>query len=148
MRRYTFHFVCALLTLGLIAQMFLGSPQVKAQNEQKIGLNATAFVWNKQHNKALPLTMRSPQTIVINKNGFLPNQLKFKQGETISLVIHNQDEKSHNFVLTDYHVFSRDLRKGETTTIKFTAVKKGNFIFFSDTSGFPETGYRGVFEVE
>jgi uncharacterized cupredoxin-like copper-binding protein len=148
MRRYTFHFVCALLTLGLIAQSFLASPQAKAQNEQKIGLNAADFIWNKQHDKVLTLTVRSPQTIVINKNGFLPNQLKFKQGKTVSLVIHNQDEKSHNFVLADYHVFSRDLRKGETTTIEFTAVKKGKFIFFSDTPGFPETGYRGVFTIE
>ncbi|GEN33388.1 SpoIID/LytB domain-containing protein [Aneurinibacillus danicus] len=37
MRRYTFHLICALLLLGLAAQIFLASPEARAQTEQKIG---------------------------------------------------------------------------------------------------------------
>jgi peptidoglycan hydrolase-like amidase len=37
MRRYTFHLVCVLLFLGLAIQIFMASPEAKAQTEQKIG---------------------------------------------------------------------------------------------------------------
>ncbi|WP_047150441.1 SpoIID/LytB domain-containing protein [Aneurinibacillus tyrosinisolvens] len=40
MRRYMFHIVCALLALGIITQIFIGSPEAKAQqrqNEFKVG---------------------------------------------------------------------------------------------------------------
>jgi plastocyanin domain-containing protein len=111
-------------------------------------LNIVAFFWNKQHDRILAIKAQGPQTIIINKHGFVPNRLVYKQGDVVSLIIHNQDDKTHNFVLADYYVFSPDLHKGETTRIQFTAVKKGNFSFVSDTPGYPELGYKGLLKVK
>jgi uncharacterized cupredoxin-like copper-binding protein len=111
-------------------------------------LNAAVFLWNKQHDRVLTIKARGPQTIMITKNGFVPNRLIYKKGETISLVIHNQDNKEHNFALADYHVFSPNLNAGETIHIKFRAVKIGNFPFVSDTPGVPELGFKGTIVVQ
>ncbi|WP_052947341.1 cupredoxin domain-containing protein [Aneurinibacillus tyrosinisolvens] len=108
-------------------------------------LNIGMFVWN--HEKTSQIQARASQTIMITSHGFTPNRLTYKQGDVISLAIHNTDDKQHNFVLGDYFIFSRNLTKGEMTTIQFTAHKKGSFTFFSDSPGHPEIGYKGEIEI-
>lgn len=113
-----------------------------------LAVNIAVFAWNQQHDRVFTLNTRLSQTIMITKDGFVPNKLTCKQGDTVSLVIRNTDGKSHNFTLPDYHIFSRDLQKDEVSTIEFKAIKQGTFAFMSDTPGYPENGFNGTLEVK
>ena len=110
-------------------------------------VNIAVFVWNQRHDRVFTLTTRMSHTIMITKGGFVPNKLTCKQGDTVSLVVRNTDNKVHNFTIPDYHIFSRDLQKDEFSTIEFKAIKKGSFSFVSDTPGYPENGFNGTLEV-
>lgn len=113
-----------------------------------LAINVAVFTWNQQHGRVFTLTTQMSQTIMITKTGFSPKHLTCKQGDTVSLVIRNTDNQTHNFTLADYHIFSRDLKKDEMSTIEFQAVKKGTFTFISDTPGHPEVGFDGTLEVK
>lgn len=87
-------------------------------------------------------------TIEISKNGFQPANLDYQEGDEISLYVVNKDNHVHNFIIPDYRIFSANLNPGETTTISFQAVKKGQFGYFSDAPGFLEPGYHGEMQVK
>ncbi|AMA71913.1 Cupredoxin-like domain-containing protein [Aneurinibacillus thermoaerophilus] len=152
MHRYMFHMICTLLTLTFIIHAFLSIPNVKTQSRSIIEqmltpANLPATTGHKKHPDG-KINPRGTQTIIISKNGFVPNRIVCKQGDTVSFIIYNLDDKTHNIVLANYHIFSPDLRKGETAKIEFTAVKKGTFAFISNVPGYPEIGYRGILEVK
>ncbi|WP_051331090.1 cupredoxin domain-containing protein [Aneurinibacillus terranovensis] len=104
-------------------------------------LNAAYYVYN--HHGSSHVEARSPQKIMITNQGFLPNRLTYKVGDTISISIHNIDIKTHNFVLKDFYIFTPDLTRGGMSTVTFQATKKGHFPFISDANGIPEPGYKG-----
>ncbi|WCK53972.1 cupredoxin domain-containing protein [Aneurinibacillus sp. Ricciae_BoGa-3] len=106
-------------------------------------LNAAFFVYSREHAQRVQTHASTPQAIAITAAGFSPNKLVYRQGGTVSLSVHNIDSKTHNFIIRDYYIFSRDLKPGEVTTMEFKAVKKGTFPIISDTPGFPEPGYKG-----
>jgi plastocyanin len=86
--------------------------------------------------------------IEIHKDGFKPAQLNYKEGEEISLYVINKDNVVHNFIVPEFRIFSANLEPGETTTLSFQAIKKGEFGYFSDAPGFPEPDYIGEMRVE
>lgn len=110
-------------------------------------LNVTVFVW-KGYSSDRTHQIRAIQTITITSSGFSPNYLSFSDGDTVNLVVQNQDTKKHNFVLKDLFIFTHNLNPGESTTLKFKAYKRGTFTFVSDTPGTPEPGYKGTFVVK
>jgi cytochrome c oxidase subunit 2 len=59
---------------------------------------------------------------------FEPSTLNVNQGDKVILHVTSIDVE-HGIVLNDFGV-SEDLTPGETTTIEFTADKKGEFLFF------------------
>lgn len=87
-------------------------------------------------------------TIRITQSQFVPAEIRVKQGDQVSLLVKNEAKQTHNFIIPEYHIFSANLKPGETTTIQFEAVNGGKFPYFSDTPGFHEPGYHGEFEVE
>ena len=109
-------------------------------------LNVTVFVL-KGYSSDRTRNVQGTQIISITASGFSPNQIVARKGDTVNLVIHNLDDKKHNFVLKDLFIFTHNLNPGETTTLKFTAYKRGTFPIVSDTPGKPEKGYRGTFVV-
>jgi uncharacterized cupredoxin-like copper-binding protein len=105
-----------------------------------------SWIWDQNDGLTLPTLGRI--TIEIDSNGFKPMKLNYKEGEEISLYVINQSDHVHNLIIPDYHIFSANLKPGETTTISFQAVKKGQFGYFSDAPGFPEPGFHGEIIVE
>lgn len=110
-------------------------------------LNVTVFVL-KGYSSDRTRNVQGTQIISITASGFSPNQIIASKGDTVNLVVHNLDNKKHNFVLKDLFIFTHNLNPGETTTLKFAAYKRGNFQFVSDTPGKPEKGYLGAFIVK
>jgi hypothetical protein len=106
-------------------------------------LNAVFFIYSREHVKRVQTDANTPHAIMITAAGFSPNKMVYQQGDTISLSVHNIDSKTHNFIIRDYFIFSRDLKPGEFTTVQFKAVKKGTFLIISDSTGMPEPGYKG-----
>lgn len=104
-------------------------------------LNVAFYLYNKDSTQHVDTS--SPKTIAISEHGFVPNELIFNKGDTISLVIRNMDRKTHNFVLPDFHIATRNLGAGDISTIQFKATKIGTFPFLSDTPGMPEPAYKG-----
>jgi plastocyanin len=88
------------------------------------------------------------QTITISNSGFLPSQLICHQGDLVSLMVVNTDTRPHNLVIEELQVSSTNLKPSQSTTLQFTAAKKGRYTFISSAPGYPESGYRGVLIVE
>jgi uncharacterized cupredoxin-like copper-binding protein len=104
------------------------------------------WVWNQGHELSVPTIGRV--TIAIESEGFNPAKLKYTEGEEVSLFVINKAEHVHNLIIPDFHIFSANLKPGESTTISFQAVKKGRFGYFSDAPGFPEPGFHGEIVVK
>ncbi|MFT9849070.1 cupredoxin domain-containing protein [Aneurinibacillus sp. REN35] len=111
-------------------------------------LNVAVFLFNQRHDLARTTKAGNVQTVIINHHGFIPQHITCKHGEILSLVVRNEDGAAHNFVLEAYRIFSSDLRKGESTHIRFVPHRKGTFRFISDTPGVPEPAYEGVLYVQ
>jgi plastocyanin len=99
-------------------------------------------------NRSSTTTGQKFQTVTITNAGFLPNQLKYHEGETISWMVVNTDSRPHNLVIEELLVFSANLKPNESTALQFKAAKKGRFAYVSNSPGSPETGYRGLLIVE
>ncbi|MFD2370466.1 cupredoxin domain-containing protein [Brevibacillus sp. GCM10020057] len=88
------------------------------------------------------------QTITISSAGFLPNRISVREGEVVSLMIVNTDTRPHNLSIRDLNVSSSELKPTQSTMLQFSAEKKGQFTFVSDSPGYPETGYLGLLVIE
>ncbi|HBI04444.1 MAG TPA: hypothetical protein DDY49_10510 [Paenibacillaceae bacterium] len=110
-------------------------------------LNVTVFVL-KGYSSDRTQNVQGTTIVTINNNGFTPNTISVNKDDEVNLMIHNIDNKKHNFVLRDLFIFTHNLNPGETTTVKFKAYKQGTFTFVSDTPGTPEQGYKGTFIVK
>lgn len=111
-------------------------------------LNVSVFVYKGYGSDRTHPNIRGTEIISITPSGFSPNRIVVSKGDTVSLMVHNLDNKKHNFVLKDLYIFTHNLNPDETTSLKFKAYKKGTFPFVSDTPGKPEKGYAGVFVVK
>jgi plastocyanin len=87
------------------------------------------------------------KVIMITPMGFVPHSFHVNKGDHVQLVIRNTDRRKHNFKSTQLKLTSRDLQKGEMTSLEFRALQKGSFRFFSDSPGYPETGFSGTIYV-
>ena len=87
------------------------------------------------------------KVIMITPMGFVPHSIIIHKGDHVQLVIRNTDGRKHNFKSPQLKLSSRDLRKGEMTSLEFTASQKGVFRYFSDSPGYPEAGYSGTIHV-
>ncbi|HVN05121.1 MAG TPA: cupredoxin domain-containing protein [Bryobacteraceae bacterium] len=61
------------------------------------------------------------------KYEFDPSQIKVKQGDHVRLIITATD-RDHGIKIAAFHI-EQELKKGEPTTIEFTADKTGTFPF-------------------
>jgi len=71
---------------------------------------------------------------------FIPDTIQVKQGDNVELQIHSVDV-THGFSIAEYDI-KADIKPNETTTVKFTADKKGTFSFFC--SVFCGEGHRDM----
>ena len=79
--------------------------------------------------------------------GFDPNVINVKQGEKVRLIITALD-RDHGFKLAAYDI-NQILKKGDATTIEFTADKAGTFTFrCSEYCGLGHLRMKGKLVVE
>ena len=78
---------------------------------------------------------------------FEPSTIMVKEGDTVRLNIKNEDV-AHGFAIFEFNVNER-LPPGKTTTIEFTADKKGEYTFFCSVQcGKGHGGMKGKLIVE
>jgi uncharacterized cupredoxin-like copper-binding protein len=103
--------------------------------------------------------------------GYAPASITVSAGQPVVLTIHNSGEVEHDFVIEDIDVTDvvedghgsaehdmhdmegeYDLhvstQKGETSTLKFTALKPGTYQIFCSVAGHLELGMAGTLIVE
>lgn len=81
------------------------------------------------------------------KYEFSPNPIHVRKGEHVKLVITATD-RDHGIKLEAFHI-EQKLKKGEPTTIEFTADKAGTFPFkCSVVCGFGHRGMKGTLIVD
>ncbi|HLY59181.1 MAG TPA: cupredoxin domain-containing protein [Terriglobia bacterium] len=86
-------------------------------------------------------------TVVARKFEFNPNVITVKQGDRVRLVITASD-RDHGFKLEAFKV-DQELKKGQPTSIEFTADKAGSFPFqCSDFCGLGHGKMKGKLVVE
>ena len=80
--------------------------------------------------------------VTATKYEFTPSSIHVKKGEHVRLLIAATDH-DHGFKLAAFNI-NQDLKKGQSTTIEFTAVKTGTFPFAcSHVCGFGHRGMKG-----
>ena len=85
--------------------------------------------------------------MIARKWDFEPATIRVKEGDRVKLNIKNIDV-AHGFAILDFGVNER-LAPGKTTTVEFTADKKGEYMFFCSVQcGIGHTGMRGKLIVE
>lgn len=88
------------------------------------------------------------QTVTISSAGFLPNRLAIREGDLVSLMIVNTDTRPHNLAIRELNLVSTELKPTQSTMLQFSADRKGQFSFVSDSPGYPETGFQGTLVIE
>jgi uncharacterized cupredoxin-like copper-binding protein len=110
-------------------------------------------------------------TIESTEFGYAPASITVSAGQPVVLTIHNNGEVEHDFVIEDINVTDvvedghgsaehdmhdmegdYDLhvstQKGQTSTLKFTALKPGTYQIFCSVAGHLELGMVGTLIVE
>ena len=85
--------------------------------------------------------------ITIHDQGISPATFSAKQGELVQIDVVNQGTRTHNLVIPAFYIFTRNLNPGEDVQASFRPDKTGQFPYYSDTGGKPETGIRGTMTV-
>lgn len=78
---------------------------------------------------------------------FKPDKITVKEGDTVKIVLKSVD-KIHNLYLDEFNVKSSDAKTGETTTVEFTAGKKGTYEFYCAIGQHRAMGMKGTLIVE
>lgn len=73
----------------------------------------------------------SVQTFNIEAGSFFfkPNVINVKKGDTVKIVLTNNESMQHNFTLDEFNVKTKSISNG-TDTVEFTADKVGTFQFY------------------
>jgi plastocyanin len=84
----------------------------------------------------------------VTDRGFEPKILRTTIGGTIKVHLRNTGSQVHNFVLPQFGIVAGNTMPGGDNYIEFTASQKGEWSFYSDTTGQPESGLNGTLKVE
>ncbi|OGG22115.1 hypothetical protein A3D03_02005 [Candidatus Gottesmanbacteria bacterium RIFCSPHIGHO2_02_FULL_40_13] len=78
---------------------------------------------------------------------FKPDKITVKEGDRIKILLKSVD-KVHNLYLDEFKVKSSDVKTGETTSIEFTAGKKGSYEYYCAIGQHRQMGMVGTLIVE
>lgn len=85
---------------------------------------------------------------VIGKNfSFSPTEIKVKKGDTVRIVLDNQDG-THDWVLDEFNVHTPRIQTGQTAEVTFVADKTGTFEYYCSVGNHRAMGMKGNFVVE
>lgn len=92
------------------------------------------------------LTSAAPVVLTANDFVFQPNTLSAKVGTRVRLQIRNVSSGTHNFTLPAFGV-DASLPAGRTTTVTFTASRRGMYYFWCALPGHAQAGMVGTLTV-
>lgn len=78
---------------------------------------------------------------------FAPKTITAKQGDTIKITLTGKG-MMHNFVIDELGVKSSSVQPGNSTTITFTASKKGTFTYYCSIGSHRQLGQEGTLTIE
>jgi plastocyanin len=85
--------------------------------------------------------------VSIDDQAMHPDTLRAHVNQRVHIDIVNRGSRVHNFVLPRFYIFTQNLQPGQSTSAEFTPDKVGQFRYYSDTGGRPETGIAGTLRV-
>ncbi|RKD21752.1 hypothetical protein BEP19_14100 [Ammoniphilus oxalaticus] len=88
-----------------------------------------------------------PKIIVMSEQGFIPQQMAFKKGAQVELIVHNQGKLARRFVIPGFAVTSPFLMEGEMASIRFIPNQTGSFPIQGATSHTAEDPLIGSFVI-
>lgn len=92
-------------------------------------------------------TSAQTRIIMITEMGVIPPTMTFKKGESVELVVHNQNHLVRTFTIPALQVSSPLLMKGEMASIRFTPDQPGEFNYHAHTVSFGNERYTGVLTI-
>ena len=78
---------------------------------------------------------------------FVPNELRVKEGETVRITFKNSGG-THDFVIDEFQVRTKQLQSGGEETLEFVANKKGTFEYYCSVGTHRQMGMKGSLVVE
>lgn len=78
---------------------------------------------------------------------FVPAQIKVKKGDTVKITFVNKGG-SHDFVIDELDVATKQLGAGESETVEFVADKAGTFEYYCSVGNHRAQGMKGNLVVE
>lgn len=79
---------------------------------------------------------------------FLPATLTFKKGEKIRLVFKNMGKMTHDWVVDELNVRTKQITAGQEDAIEFTPDKVGTFEYYCSVGLHQKMGMKGTLTVE
>ncbi len=93
-------------------------------------------------------TGTTKEIIVDGSNfAFIPKEIRVKEGERVRVTFNNSGG-THDFVIDEFNVRTRQIQGGQSDTVEFVPNKKGTFEYYCSVGTHRQMGMRGNLIVE
>ena len=93
----------------------------------------------------------TPKTVEVDLTGtsfqFSKKEITVSQNDKVTIKFTSEGGE-HNFVLDGYNLMSQTVASGETSSVSFTADKKGTFNFYCGIANYRDKGMEGTLIVQ
>jgi len=140
----------ALLVLGGAVYYGYSSKPAQPQNSQVI--ESPALLADSTPTPSVEATMTITETsvreftIIGGNFKFTPNAMNVKKGDTVKVTFINE-EGTHDFVLDEFQVRTKQIAAGQEESVQFVADKVGSFEFYCSVGKHRQMGMKGTLEV-
>lgn len=86
-------------------------------------------------------------TVIGREFKFLPNAIRVRKGQHVTIVFRNGGRLSHNLTIPDLGLRTPTIQGGTQATIEFTAKETGSHAFWCAVSGHKQAGMLGEVDI-
>lgn len=101
-----------------------------------------------QSGKVADVLKSGTVTVIGKEFKFVPNMIRVKAGEHVTIVFKDEGRLSHNLTIPDLGAHTPTIQSGAQATLRFTAQKAGTYPFWCTVPGHKEAGMRGEVRVQ
>jgi plastocyanin len=96
-----------------------------------------------------PTAMSQAKEFIVTGTAFKfsPAEIKVKKGDKVKIIFRNNGG-THDWVLDEFNVRTKQLQTGQTETVEFTADKTGTFEYYCSVGTHRQMGMKGKLIVE
>ena len=114
-----------------------------------LGLMSAAAGQTESTIEEVPIPDVTVVTVEMGGFTYQPSMITVKEGETIRLVLVNNDTvQAHSLVIRDLYFKSHQVQPGRTAEFTLKASHPGSFKFYCDVPGHKDAGMVGAIRVE